>query len=278
LARVEINKIFVAYKPTGLSSNQFLGRLKRIYNVKKAGYSGTLDPFAKGCLIIAFGSFTKFFRFLDKAPKSYRATLWLGAYSDTLDIEGITNPQVIEPFDEKKVKQIIKDLEGELDYVPPKYCAKKINGKRAYELARAGEEVKLNTIHSTIFETKFLHYCHPYLTFEATVSEGTYIRSLGEMIAHKLGTDGALTALERLREGSFHYNEETAISPLDALTMPRISFSGEIQDIWLGKKIALADMSIQDEGIYLLHDENFAAVLEIKDERVSYLLNKVPLC
>ena len=278
MARVEINKIFVAYKPTGLSSNQYLGRLKRIYNVKKAGYSGTLDPFAKGCLIVAFGSFTKFFRFLDKAPKAYKATLWLGAYSDTLDIEGITNPQVIEPFDEEKVKQVIKDLEGELDYIPPKYCAKKIDGKRAYELARAGEEVKLNTIHSTIYETKLLHYCHPYVTFEATVSEGTYIRSLGEMIAHKLGTDGALTALERLREGSFHYNNETPISPLDALKMERIQFSGEIADIWLGKKIDLAMMSIQEEGVYLLHDDIFAAVLEIKDEKVSYLLNKVPLC
>ena len=278
MAREVINKIFVAYKPTGLSSNQFLGRLKRKYNVKKAGYSGTLDPFAKGCLIVAFGSFTKFFRFLDKAPKTYRATLWLGAYSDTLDSEGIKNPQVIAPFDEEKVKQILKDLEGELDYIPPKYCAKKIDGKRAYELARSGEEVKLNTIHSSIYETKFLHYCHPYLTFEATVSEGTYIRSLGEIIAHKLGTDGALTALERLREGSFHYNNEIPISPLDALKMQRISFSGEMADIWLGKKIALEMMSTQDEGIYLLHDEIFAAIIEIKDEKVSYLLNKVPLC
>ena len=278
MAREVINKIFVAYKPTGLSSNQYLGRLKRKYNVKKAGYSGTLDPFAKGCLIVAFGSFTKFFRFLDKAPKSYRATLWLGAYSDTLDIEGITDPQVIEAFDEGKVKQIIKDLEGELDYLPPKYCAKKVDGKRAYELARAGEEVKLNSIHSTIFETKLLHYCHPYVTFEATVSEGTYIRSLGEIIAQKLGTDGALTALERLREGSFHYNNETPISPLDALTMERIHFSGDIADIWLGKKIDLEMMSTQDEGVYLLHDDIFAAVLEIKDEKVSYLLNKVPLC
>ncbi len=278
MAREAINKIFVAYKPTGLSSNQYLGRLKRIHNVKKAGYSGTLDPFAKGCLIVAFGSFTKFFRFLDKTPKSYRATLWLGAYSDTLDIEGITNPQVIEEFNEDKIKTILKELEGELDYIPPKFCAKKIDGKRAYELARAGEDVKLNSIHSTIYETKFLHYCHPYLSFEATVSEGTYIRSLGEMIAHKLGTDGALTALERLREGSFHYNNENAISPLDALKMPRISFSGEIEDIWLGKKIPLETMSTQEEGVYLLHDEKLAAVLEIKDEKVSYLLNKVPLC
>ena len=273
-----MNKIFVAYKPTGLSSNQFLGRLKRKYKVKKAGYSGTLDPFAKGCLIVAFGNFTRFFRFLDKAPKSYRATLWLGAESDTLDIEHVTDPKVIEPFEEEKVLSTLESLKGELEYTPPIFCAKKIDGVRAYDLARAGEEVELKKIKSTVFDIKLNHYCHPFVTFEATVSEGTYIRSLGEMISQKLGVAGSLSALERLREGSFRYNNENPISPLDALSMPRIQFKGNIEDIWLGKKISLEDMSIQEEGVYLLHDEKLAAVLEIKDQKVSYLLNKVDIC
>jgi len=273
-----VNKIFVAYKPTGLSSNQFLGRLKRKYKVKKAGYSGTLDPFAKGCLIIAFGNFTRFFRFLDKAPKSYRATLWLGAESDTLDIEHVTDPKIIEPFAEEKILSIIEGLKGELEYTPPIFCAKKIDGVRAYDLARAGKEVELKKIKSTIFDIKLNHYCHPFVTFEATVSEGTYIRSLGQMISQKLGVDGALSALERLREGSFCYNNESPISPLDALPMKRIQFNGDIEDIWLGKKIALESMSTHEEGIYLLHDEKMAAVLQIQDQKVSYLLNKVDLC
>ncbi len=273
-----MNKIFVAYKPTGLSSNQFLGRLKRKYGVKKAGYSGTLDPFAKGVLIVAFGSFTRFFRFLDKAPKTYRATLWLGAASPTLDIEGVKEPQIIPPFESSRVETVLKELEGELDYLPPKFSAKKIDGKRAYELARSGEDVTLKSIHSTIYEIKLLHYMHPFVTFEATVSEGTYIRSLGEMIAKKLGIDGSLSALERLKEGSFCYNNENPISPLDALPMPRIRFKGEMEDIWLGKKISIDDLSIREEGIYLLHDERLAAILEIREKKVSYLLNKVPLC
>ncbi|MBE0499578.1 MAG: tRNA pseudouridine(55) synthase TruB [Campylobacterales bacterium] len=273
-----MNRIFVAYKPTGLSSNQFLSRLKRKYNVKKAGYSGTLDPFAKGCLIVAFGSFTRFFRFLDKSPKSYRATLWLGAASDTLDIEHVTDPQIIAPFKQEQILSAIAGLEGELEYYPPIYSAKKVDGKRAYDLARAGEEVILNTINSTIFEIRLIHYCHPFVTFEATVSEGTYIRSLAKMIAEKLGVEGSLSALERLREGSFCYNNEMPISPLDALALQRIAFSGDLNDIWLGKKIALDQLSIQKEGVYLLHDEHFAAVLQIQDESVTYLLNKVPLC
>ena len=278
MARVEINKIFVAYKPTGLSSNQFLGRLKRKYNVKKAGYSGTLDPFAKGCLIVAFGSFTRFFRFLDKSPKSYRATLWLGAESDTLDIEHVSNPKVIDEYKIEKIESILKDLEGKLEYYPPIFCAKKINGQKAYDLARAGKEVNLQKITSTIYETKLLHYCHPFVTFEATVSEGTYIRSLGQLISEKLGTVGALSALERLTEGRFSYNNEISISPLDALSIQPISFSGLMSDIWLGKKINIQDLSTDKEGIYLLHDNLFAAVLEIKEDKVSYLLNKVPLC
>jgi len=273
-----LNRLFVAYKPTGLSSNQFLSRLKRKYNVKKAGYSGTLDPFAKGCLIVAFGNFTRFFRFLDKAPKTYRATLWLGAASDTLDIEQVTDPKVIEPFEEKDIIKIIEDLKGELEYEPPIFSAKRINGVRAYDLARAGKEVVLNKINSTIYDIHLLHYCHPFVTFEATVSEGTYIRSLGRMIANTLGVDGSLSALERLKEGSFSYNNENSISPLDALSMPRISFSGDMQDIWLGKKIALQDLSTQEEGTYLLHDDRLAAVLQIQDQKVSYLLNKVDLC
>ena len=246
--------------------------------MKKAGYSGTLDPFAKGCLIVAFGNFTRFFRFLDKAPKSYRATLWLGAASDTLDIEQVTNPSIVEPFEEEEILKILEGLKGDLEYEPPIFSAKRINGVRAYDLARAGKEVVLNKINSTIYDISLNHYCHPFVTFEATVSEGTYIRSLGRMIAEQLGVDGSLSALERLREGSFSYNNENPILPLDALPMERIKFSGEMEDVWLGKKIALEALSTQEEGIYLLHDETFAAVLEIKDQKVSYLLNKVDIC
>ena len=92
------NRLFVAYKPSNISSNFFLSRIKRTYGVKGAGFSGTLDPFAKGVLIIAFGQFTKLFRFLKKAPKRYRATLWLGAYSPTLDIEKVERVTQMMPF------------------------------------------------------------------------------------------------------------------------------------------------------------------------------------
>lgn len=94
-----MNKIFAAFKPKGLSSNAFLSTLKKKYKNKKAGYSGTLDPFAKGVLIVAFGQYTKLFRFLKKTPKTYKATLWLGVYSLSLDDQNIKEIQNIKEFD-----------------------------------------------------------------------------------------------------------------------------------------------------------------------------------
>jgi len=139
-----MNRLFVANKPKGISSNFFLKKIKRRYGVKKAGFSGTLDPFASGVLIIAFGQFTKLFRFLNKAPKRYIATLWIGASSPTLDIEKIENVKGIAPFSMDSINIIAKSFLGEIKYLPPRYSAKRINGKRAYDLARDGEEFELN--------------------------------------------------------------------------------------------------------------------------------------
>jgi len=138
-----MNRLFVAFKPAGVSSNYFLRSLKRKYQIKKAGYSGTLDPFADGCLIVAFGQYSKLFRFLKKVPKRYRATLFLGAQSETLDIEKINNIIKVEPISKDVVKNVLHSLIGDLRYLPPKYSAKKINGKKAYELARENKEFEL---------------------------------------------------------------------------------------------------------------------------------------
>ncbi|MDQ1245310.1 MAG: tRNA pseudouridine55 synthase, partial [Campylobacterota bacterium] len=151
-----MNRLFVAYKPTGVGSNFFLTKLKREYKTKKAGFSGTLDPFAKGVLLIGIGSYTKLFRFLNKTPKTYRATLWLGANSDSLDTELIQHVEILKELDEANVLSVIKSLEGELEYEPPIFSAKRIDGQRAYDLARAGKEFTLNKIRSNIYETRLI--------------------------------------------------------------------------------------------------------------------------
>ena len=274
-----MNRLFVAYKPSGLSSNHFLGRLKRKYKMKKAGFSGTLDPFAKGVLIIALGNATRLFRFLDKTPKSYRATLWLGAHSDTLDIEGVEQIDELAPFETAELERVIASLQGELSYLPPKFSAKKIAGKRAYDLARSGEEVTLRPITSTIYDIKMLHYCHPFVTFEATVSEGTYIRSLGKLIAEKLGTKGgALSALERLREGQFCYNNENALDIRRHLALEPIVFYGSREDLFFGRPLKYEDFEEKPDGTYWIDNAETISIVALEDKKVTYILNKVEVC
>ncbi len=273
-----MNRLFVAYKPAGISSNQLLGRLKRRYGVKKAGYSGTLDPFAKGVLIVAFGNHGRLFRFLNKTPKRYRATLWLGAYSPTLDIEKIETITDLLPLSEDHIRQVCDSLIGELTYLPPKYSAKKIDGKRAYALAREGKEVDLHAITSTIYDIKLIHYCHPFITFEATVSEGSYIRSLGEIIANALGCDGSLTALERLNEGQFVFENEKPLDIKTALSIPKNRYNGTLQTILLGQPLKREDFELCEDGVYWIDNGDTLSIIEIHPEGVSYLLNKVEAC
>ena len=274
-----MNRLFVAHKPSGIGSNQFLSKLKRKYNNKKAGFTGTLDPFAKGVLIIGMGSHTKLFRFLDKTPKTYRATLWLGAQSDSLDTEMISSVEEIEEFRTDEVESTIKSLEGNLEYEPPIFSAKRINGQRAYDLARAGKEVVLNKINSTIYESKLIHYRHPFVTFEATVSEGTYIRSLGRIIAQRLGVShGSLSALERLNEGSFVYDGERALDIKKSLNIPLNVYTGDFENLKYGRVLALEDLEIQKEGYYWLDNGDNISIVNIVNNEVKYELGRIYTC
>jgi len=274
-----MNRLFVAYKPSGIGSNLFLSKLKRKYKVKKAGFSGTLDPFAKGVLLIGFGTYTKLFRFLDKTPKKYRATLWLGAKSDSLDIEMIEHIDEIKPQSQEKIISVLQSLEGNLEYEPPIFSAKRINGKRAYDLARAGKEVVLNKINSTIYEMRLISYCHPFITFEATVSEGTYIRSLGRLIAQRLGAfEGSLSALERLSEGQFLYDNQSALDIKKALKIPQNYYHGDPDNLKYGRVLASTDLQIQQEGTYWLDGGEFLCIITLEKNSVKYELGRVELC
>ncbi|WP_300363565.1 tRNA pseudouridine(55) synthase TruB [Hydrogenimonas sp.] len=273
------NRLFVARKPMFIGSNTFLSRIKRRYGVKKAGFSGTLDPFACGVLIIAFGQYTKLFRFLKKTPKTYRATLWLGAFGETLDIESVERIEEVPPLREEEVKEAVLSFRGPFTYTPPRYSAKRIGGRRAYDLAREGSEIALQPCTSTIHDIRLLHYRHPFVTFEADVSEGTYIRSLGEAIAKKLGCPGSLSYLERLREGEFVYEGEKPLDPLKYLEPPENRYLGDSDDLVLGKKLSRESFAIQESGIYTVVFDRYFAIIEIeKSGTVNYLLNKVKLC
>lgn len=272
------NRLFVTYKPQNMVCNHFLGRIKRKYDEKKAGFSGTLDPFAKGVLIVAFGQYTKLFRFLKKTPKRYRATLWIGASSDTLDIEGITKVANVMPYHESAFDIIFKSLTCKLEFIPPKYSAKRVDGVRAYKLARDGKEFEMKKQTMDVYSMKLISYMHPFLTFEASVSEGGYIRSLGQMIANKLGFDGTLSALERLNEGDFFYEDEKELNPLQYLDLQENEYLEDALHVKLGKKLEVKDFKIQENGIYFVRFDDEFAIINIQNEKVIYELNKVKLC
>ncbi|MCK4441257.1 MAG: tRNA pseudouridine(55) synthase TruB [Sulfurovaceae bacterium] len=269
------NRLFVVNKPIFRSSNGYMGYIKRKYNTKKVGFSGTLDPFATGCLIVATGQYTKLFQYLKKTPKAYSATLWLGANSKSLDIENIDSIKETKEFTIDEVYRALESLRGELTYYPPKFSAKKVNGKRAYDLAREGKDIKLKQITSTIYDIHLIHYNHPFIHFEAMVSEGTYIRSLGAIISDKLGVNGTLSSLKRLYEGAFYYDNEKALNPIHYLKIPQNIYTGDSDYIELGKKLYINYFETKDDGEYWVESDNFFSIIEIKDRELKYKLNRI---
>ena len=270
-----INKLIVVNKPLFISSNSYLTKIKRKYKNKKAGFSGTLDPFAKGCLIVAFGQYSKLFKYLKKTPKTYKAVVWLGAVSESFDIEKVISVDMVESINEEDIKFQLNSLVGELEYIPPKFSAKKIDGVRAYELARKGHDIELNKCKMNIYNTKFISYRHPFITIETTVSEGSYIRSFAQILLQKLGTIGTLSYLERINEGAFFYDNEKELDPLDFIDLPINKYFGTVEWLNTGKKISIDYLEQKENGKYLIITDKFFSIIEIEDGDVKYLLNKV---
>jgi len=270
------NRLFVVNKPIGTSSNFYLRKIKRKYKQKKAGFSGTLDPFASGCLIVAFDQYTKLFNYLNKTPKTYTATIWLGVHSDSLDNENITildkNPKKLNI---ENIQNSIEELHGSIEYLPPKYSAKKIDGQRAYNLARNGVDVQMKKSIMQVYNIKLLNYSHPFISFEATVSEGAYIRSLAQILLEKLNSKGTLSSLKRLNEGKFIFDNEKALDPLQYLNLEQNIYTGDEQWIDLGKKIDINYLENKNDGEYLLVFEKFFSIIKIEEGVVTYSLNKI---
>ena len=269
--------LFVGYKPRGLSSNAFLNTLKKKYKNKKAGYSGTLDPFAKGVLIIAFNNYTRLFRFLKKTPKVYEATLWLGVKSLSLDDKNITQIKTLPVFKLEYLEELKNELLGELEFLPPQFSAKKIEGKRAYEYAKKGEVALLKPCKMQIYSSEILHYTHPFLKLRLSVSEGAYVRSYAEIFAKKLGINATLSSLERLSEGNFIYENEKKLNVLEYLNLKK-NFIKDLNKLENGTKISLNELEFQDDGEYYIETQKYFSIISVKEKSVKYLLNKVEKC
>ena len=198
-------KIFAVYKPKGLTSNDVLNKLRRFYGTKKVGHAGTLDPLAKGVLVVAVGrEATKKLGELVKKEKEYLATVRLGIKSTTDDAEGEKTVQQVrhKPMS-SEVKKVLKKFEGEIFQIPPIFSAVKIQGKEAYKYARKGQEVTLKPRKVEVKKIVVLKYHWPYLKLKVITGSGVYIRSLARDLGEKLKIGGYLFNLERTRVGDF---------------------------------------------------------------------------
>lgn len=203
-------------KPVDWTSRDVCNKISHLLNTKKVGHTGTLDPFATGLLIVAIGSASKFIPFLEDLDKTYIAELQLGTKTNTADKTGeIIEEKPIPSFVKEDIEKVFESFIGESMQIPPMTSAIHVDGKKLYELAHKGIEIERKPRKINIHELKLISFENDKIVFLATVSKGTYIRTLGEDIANKLGTVGHLTELRRTRISKYLINDAITIEKVN---------------------------------------------------------------
>lgn len=199
--------ILLVNKPKGKTSFYLVKKLRHLTGIKKIGHAGTLDPFATGVMVMLIGrDYTKLSDQFLNDDKEYLATLKLGFTSDSYDCDGhIEFVSDAEPTEEE-VSQVIAKFNGTIMQTPPMHSAKKVNGKKLYELARKGIEIERVAVEVHL-KTELIEYHYPYVTLRCQCSKGTYIRSLANDIGHCLGTSAYVEELTRLKSGNFYLED-----------------------------------------------------------------------
>lgn len=287
----DIHGVFLLDKPQGMSSNDIMQKVKRIFQANKAGHTGALDPLATGMLPICLGEATKFSQFLLDADKRYLVTAKLGERTDTSDAEG----QIVETRDVNvKTPDILTALEqfrGDILQVPTMFSALKYNGKPLYEYARQGITVEREARPITIFELNFIEYNAPYLTLEVHCSKGTYIRTLVDDLGEALGCGAHVTMLRRTAVADYPTEkmldwhalqslaEQQDLSLLDALLLPMDTAVAKLpaltlnesqtQGIGFGQRIKFDNLNrLQGQVRLFSHENRFLGVAVIDENNV----------
>ncbi|MEZ5314629.1 MAG: tRNA pseudouridine(55) synthase TruB [Chlamydiales bacterium] len=202
-----IKGILLIDKPQGRTSFSLIQALRRLTGIRKIGHAGTLDPFATGVMVMLIGrDYTRLSDKLLLQNKEYLAEISLGVSTDTYDCDGkiVARSKKIPSLDQ--CKNVLNYFQGEIEQIPPMYSAKKIGGKKLYELARKGEEIQRQPTIVKI-HTSFLSYTYPHLSIGIICSKGTYIRSIAHELGDRLGCGAHLSKLKRIRSGSFSIEE-----------------------------------------------------------------------
>jgi len=215
-----VNGILILDKPSGISSNSALQKVKRLFQAQKAGHTGSLDPLATGVLPICLGESTKVSHYLLDAEKRYRAKCKLGSVTTTGDSEGeVIDSKPIPEFNETQIIALLASFEGEQDQTPPMFSALKHNGRPLYEYARKGIEIERKSRRIHLFSIQLIRYsltdqASSFIEIEVHCSKGTYIRTLCEDIGAKMGCGAHITALRRIDSGPFSLSQAITIEQL----------------------------------------------------------------
>ncbi|MGQ0287163.1 tRNA pseudouridine(55) synthase TruB [Pasteurellaceae bacterium 22721_9_1] len=244
----DIDGIFLLDKPQGISSNDIMQKVKRLFNANKAGHTGALDPLATGMLPICLGEATKFSQFLLDSDKRYLVTAKLGERTDTSDADG----QVVQVrelnVETSQILTALDDFRGDILQVPTMFSALKHNGKPLYQYARQGIVVEREARPITIFELKFIEYQAPYLTLEVHCSKGTYIRTLVDDLGEKLGCGAHVTMLRRVAVAQYprdkmmsfeelqHLAENASLDELDKQLLPMDTAVANLPELCLDQQ------------------------------------------
>ena len=225
------------YKEKGFTSHDVVAKLRGILRQRKIGHTGTLDPDAEGVLPVCLGNATKVCDMLMDTSKTYRTTMLLGTVTDTQDISGNVQSRTEAAVTEDEVREAIGHFLGGYDQIPPMYSAKKINGKKLYELAREGKELERPACHVEIYEITVEELCLPYVTMTVSCSKGTYIRTLCHDIGARLGCGGCMTKLLRTRVGQFSLEQSLKLSQVE-----QIVHEGRIDEILMPTDRVFCDL------------------------------------
>ena len=276
------------YKPKGMTSHDVVGRLRRITKIKQIGHTGTLDPFATGVLPICIGKSTRLIEYLED-DKEYLATVQFGKNTDTYDLDGETIATFDKKVSEEEVVIALRSFEGEISQVPPIYSAIKVNGKKLYDYARAGQEVEIQPRTVFISKIELVEFNEEKQEAKVIVacSKGTYIRSIAYDLGQNLGCGAYLSALERTKAGRFIVENTVnldvlsekdvvckhLINPLDVLSYPTQELSdSDRQRVSHGMSITNRGFNDSDI-VFLLKSGKIYAIGKVEQDKV--LVKKV---
>jgi tRNA pseudouridine55 synthase len=246
----DVNGILLLDKPTGITSNDALQQVKRLYFAKKAGHTGSLDPLASGVLPICMGEATKVSAFLLDADKRYQVRCQLGVRTTTGDAEGdVMGTRPVPEFDQQRIESVLEGFRGSIDQIPPMYSALKHQGQRLYKLARKGVEVEREPRQVNIYELTQRNRGEDWIDIDVHCSKGTYVRTLVEDIGEKLGCGAHVCALRRTAVGPYDDHQLVTLDSLkelkdkdmpamDALLLPIESALSQWPDVNLSNDAA----------------------------------------